>query len=818
MGGSVSTAATNIIDGTIKTGLAIDKQRNEQIRQQQEDDRRNEREKRLMDSVFSRYRPTPSTSNQTMATPSTYTPSTSTPNTYTPSTSTPSTSTQTMATKKFKPDVKPVKRSRKNFGYPDDPKYGDVTILEFMATVWARLAYMKNTNFLAAYKLIFQDDVIITQWEDVTKNITTSDNITIKTLMERVSNDSSYLNNFIPFLPLAQKINLIIGEDALAKKTGWIVNNRTEEATNCTPILNIPKDDKENIIFTSISTSNYSGCYVFADTRMPNIIGVSFRGTYSMKAAGSYMQPKYIRLTSIIPNSNIKVLTGIYKIMIEMVHTIINTIEDIKQQLRTKTNSTNEIKVIVTGHSLGGGLATLFSYVYMKTTMIKKDKLCCISIGSPRVFNKDAAIDFCNMCTTQKLFEYRRLTTTNDPVTILPYAAVTEYQHPCSDKSQVKFREEIFRDCYPQVSNSFSKRCLFSKGKFAMTSNYDLPLNCTKKNKGWYSSTFNFPIGMSYHCMYLGILFAGGIEPLLYIKSNTKKQDPVEINRFNNHKDTACKLCCYDGEVLRIVYFNLTYFRKQNGAFMEDVYVTKENYATIKTKLRGYSSTNGIDINGLVPESNAIETNNPNEPFVPSDKPAPEATIDVATEAISNPPPEETLSEAISTPAEGASPEPATEVEPTVDGAEPFQEETVDGAATEVEPTVDGAEPVESELAPAADPTLDAIPDSPAEEPIARPEEDAEKQTSMVGGLVQFPTPNVTEEFLLKIETNVSIPPIEDPNEVMTEEEIKNIQRTTDESSKAVEQKSKEQAKEELKGGKRTTRIKHKRKKQENVK
>ena len=52
----------------------------------------------------------------------------------------------------------------------------------------------------------------------------------------------------------------------------------------------------------------------------------------------------------------------------------------------------------------------------------------------------------------------------------------------------------------------------------------------------------------------------------------------------------------------------------------------------------------------------------------------------------------------------------------------------------------------------------------------------------------------------------------------MTEEEIKNIQRTTDESSKAVEQKSKEQAKEELKGGKRTTRIKHKRKKQENVK
>jgi hypothetical protein len=621
-----------------------------------------------------------------------------------------------------------VKPSRPD--YATDEKYGDVTILEFISTVWSRLAYLNATDFLAAYKIIFKDEFVVTQFADNPSKNPLPYHTTIQEMMKAISEDSSYLNKFIPFLPLAQKINVTLGEDALVKKTGWLTNDRNEQATNCNPVLNIPEGDKENIIFTCISTSNYSGCYVFADTRMPNIVCVAFRGTYSIKSAGSYMQPKYYGLKTILPKENIKVMTGIHKIMIEMVHTILNAIEDIKAQLKAKTNSTQEIKLIVTGHSLGGGLATLFSYVYMKTTTIQKDNLSCISIGSPRVFNMAGAKDFCNMCTTQKLFEYKRLKTSNDPVTIMPFTAVTgatslytdslDFQHPCSDESQVTVREETFKECLPQVSNSASTRCI-NKGRYAMTSNYDLPLTCTRKNKSMYSNSFYFKNPMAYHAMYLSILFAGAIDASTFFNSNTTPKDNVEINRFNNHKDTACKLSCYDGKYLKIVYFNLTFFRKQNGEFNEDVYVTKENYAMIKSKIKGSTDLKYMD--GIVPEDNAIETHDPTKPFnsVESD----EAGIELVSNSSSKPPDEN----------------------------------------------------------------------------------------------VQFPKPDVTEKFLLEIVTDTKNPPVQDPSEVMSTEDIASIKTSTQPSS--VENASKQENPSVLPvapvaaaaGGGRTKRTKSKRKK-----
>jgi putative lipase involved disintegration of autophagic bodies len=57
--------------------------------------------------------------------------------------------------------------------------------------------------------------------------------------------------------------------------------------------------------------------------------------------------------------------------MIEMAHTIINAVEDIKSQLQNLTPYKGETKLVVTGHSLGGALATLFSYVYKKSTTTK---------------------------------------------------------------------------------------------------------------------------------------------------------------------------------------------------------------------------------------------------------------------------------------------------------------------------------------------------------------------------------------------------------------------------------------------------------------
>ncbi len=791
MGGNVSTAATNLVDGTIKTGLAINKQQNDQKRVEQEDIRRNEREKKLMDSVFSR-NPAQTTSNPTMA------------------------------TKKIKPDG--IKRSRKNFGYPDDPKYGTVSILEFMCTVWSRLSYMENTGFKNAYKQIFKNENIINT-SDI-QNTNPSQTTTIEEMMGKVATNPKYLKSFIPFLPLSQYVNRLLGEDALVERTGLLSDDRSTESKNCNPIINDPDDERdaelkendpnailpprqETLLFTSIATSNYSQCYVLADTRMPNVIGVVFRGTYSAKSAASFLLPKYMKLSTILAKNNIQVSAGVYKIMIEMVHTIINTIEDVKAQLQQKTNTTGDIKVIVTGHSLGGGLATLFSYVYMKTTTIQKNKLCCVSIGAARVLNPAAAKDFCNMCTTDKLFEYIRLTNYRDPVVNMPYPPMSGYAHPCDDSNQQVNNTLIYKECVAQAKNSASTRCLPLRN--TMTSDYNIALDCTNTKKtSWLGAVFKSPLG--YHAMYLGMLFTSVAK--LFSLAMSLNQKSVEINRYGT--DTACKLCFFDGKYFKVSYFNLTHFRVQNGLFNEDVHVTKENYAIIKSKSK--TGVNGTEYDDIKPEFNTIESS------LPLDTPVPDAPIvqEVVVEPVAEVAPAELLTEAkedstVDEAAPGAEAAPIVdEASPVVDEAAPTGDEAapiVDEAApivAEVAPVVAEAAPVVAEATPIVDEAAPVVAESSPLVAEATPTEpvvdeaaptgdeapgDEAKNDSMVGGGVSFPVKDVKEPFLLKEKTNKQILPVPDPSEP-TPEEIATIQKTGETEVK--------------KGGKRTKRRKPK--------
>jgi hypothetical protein len=495
----------------------------------------------------------------------------------------------------------------------EDPIYGEgVTLLEFICSIWSRLAYMESTNFVSHYKNIFEDSIVIDEG-----------GITVKTAMESIATDSSYLTKFVKFMPFAEHVNKINGEAAKVKKEySNMVKSRSDDELNCGDTIPLPSPEQQNLLLTTIGTSNYSQCCVFADIRNPNMICVVFRGTYSPKSAGSYTQFTSLTPTPIHTGSKVKVLSGVYKIMIEMVHSILCAIDDLKEQLKPHIKD-DKFKLIVTGHSLGGALATLFTYVYMKTTEIDKEsQVTCVSLGAPRVFNEDGAKEFCKMCTNDKLFVFKRITTLNDIVPALP--KLFGYQHPCSANEQLENRTKVSLDCLAQVDNSFSMRCSTINQRMSMTPKYTLKLGCTnkkdrKKNKYGLTDSPVLKVPIGFHIIYLGILYAGAISLSSFMTVPVLKSS-IEINRFplekevmpttlqkmsGNLGDTACRLCFYDGNVYKTVFFNLVHFRKQIGRYYEDVYVTSENFKTIKEK------ASFIKPETIIPTENFIPSENP---------------------------------------------------------------------------------------------------------------------------------------------------------------------------------------------------------------
>jgi hypothetical protein len=95
--------------------------------------------------------------------------------------------------------------------------------------------------------------------------------------------------------------------------------------------------------------------------------------------------------------------------MIEVAPLIIHAIEELKSP-----------NVIVTGHSMGGGMATLFAFLYAKS---ERAPVQCITFGAPRVFNPAGCREF----DENKLIRHRRYAVVNDPVPFLPRG---DYGHP----------------------------------------------------------------------------------------------------------------------------------------------------------------------------------------------------------------------------------------------------------------------------------------------------------------------------------------------------------------------------------------------------
>ena len=211
----------------------------------------------------------------------------------------------------------------------------------FLSCVMARLAYLKMPEVFQKYTLIM--DTIPDKMINSIKHLKNQDDIfndeIIFSNMEEQHFKQIGEHKFIDIikLELPQKINKI-----MTKK-----------------ITNLQTTKNNNVKIIEITDSNENKVFVIADKKL-NSIFVLFRGTESIKASASWLNLFRDLPTKPCNNSKNKFLTGIFKLCIENIHTIYYSVCYLANDF-LKSKSKNSVKIFTTGHSLGGGLTTIFS-------------------------------------------------------------------------------------------------------------------------------------------------------------------------------------------------------------------------------------------------------------------------------------------------------------------------------------------------------------------------------------------------------------------------------------------------------------------------
>jgi hypothetical protein len=236
-------------------------------------------------------------------------------------------------------------------------------ILGGLCAVWSRLAYVEASKFSEHYAAMFPDTQLVT---------TMTVGHLFPLLQEHAADDFRYH----------------LGE--------W-----GARLTETAP----PLPQMKSI---SITTSHLH-CVVFADTRLNSTV-VVFRGASSLKELASLV-PGLTPPPKLFVSPETRVWGAVYASIIEVAPLIIHATEELKSPT-----------VIVTGHSLGGGLATLFAFLYAKS---ERAPVQCVTFGAPRVFNPAGCREF----DENKLIRHRRYAALNDPVPFLPRG---DYAHPAN--------------------------------------------------------------------------------------------------------------------------------------------------------------------------------------------------------------------------------------------------------------------------------------------------------------------------------------------------------------------------------------------------
>ena len=515
--------------------------------------------------------------------------------------------------------------------------FGDIPFIVFYDTVLSRLAYSTSNSFLQSYIEIFGPIIPVSLMNNINNaSITNIFNPDTYKISGDIPSYSYNSKKYVDFTSMAEKVNAVTNKFYQAQP-GSVQKGGVNEI----------KGSNYSVAYISISTSNYGGYYILVDTRMPNSIFVVFRGTYSAKSAGSYSKP-----TSIVPYAIAKdltpeqlktklakdqgkmygVLTGVNKILDDVYHTIIQSMMYLANTY-LKPTTPNSIKVFTTGHSLGGGLCTLFANDWFETAQIPpynaapfnvfSKRICCVSIASPRVMSPGLSNNFCEK-TQEKYIMYRRITNRGDPVPAMPqksYTGMSEgFQHPCSAK---KFsstqRNVISLDCGSAMQARPTPMPVYTKS-----------LDCRNtKTSMFQGNVSGNPLA---HTMYLYINFVTAVPVSEFISSSLPsmvKKRPTEIQRTPKGA-TVTRIILGSVEErnnesnieFKSAFFNLNDLRPKDKQVLttnpdakpvttEDTLMDTTIFTNVITNLKPLTG----DLNPVVPESMEVLNTDGNKPM-----------------------------------------------------------------------------------------------------------------------------------------------------------------------------------------------------------
>ena len=470
----------------------------------------------------------------------------------------------------------------KNMSRKSD-KFGNVHFISFLGSVLSRMSYLDDNNFLNAYLNVMGNIIpnyILNKIGTYHENI--KDYLDDQTLFDLNSNGiQTYDFNgkkYIDFNDMAKQINPIINIK---------INQTVKE----------PINPSQNIKYISLGWSNYGEIYIVADKNMPNMIFLIFRGTYSSKTASLYSKPTSIVPLKVCENGGDEFLYGIYKVTAEMIHTIIESINHLATTFLN--DNTDKIRIFTTGHSLGGAMATNFSYMWMNVKQTSPynsslydrldEKIICMSLGSPRAINGKTAETYCKYVEKGKIL-YLRITTRGDPVPAMPPKSVVpfagkklniQYQHPCSENEMM--RQEISEDCNSLLTTDTSQimsNIKSLKADSVSSVKYDGNLDCQN-----YKTRVYAPNMMS-HMIYLNVLYTAALNITKFLKGMVIQQ---EVKR-NSNGDTICRIimCEFVNNVksYKVVFFNVNDSR-ENATNVDNLIENSLNEETSVSQQQG---------------------------------------------------------------------------------------------------------------------------------------------------------------------------------------------------------------------------------------